>query len=742
MRVYSTMLAAMAAPLALPNSSTERGAVASLSTGVSVAQPRRYVAQLVGTIVFALFLALTVVLSPAHAQTITISSLTATPASVQPGQTVAFTATMTANENASNYHVLFSLRPPSAGPATNTMQARFSATFLAGVPLTEADSWTVPAGTSPGAYALQVAVFNSTGSAEFSKSTTLTITAASVATPPQDLEPPVVSGTAQVGKVLTSTTGTWTGAISYAYQWAGNAAPISGATAATYTPASSDVGHTLTSTVTATGSSGLSASATSAPTVAIAAASSNSSSGTGSVTPGPNLALYQQDGTASSLYYTCSTNYYVTASASGSGSGTSAAPWTFKQAAAASVLPGSCINVAAGSYSLAGVNPITIPHGGTNASTTGYVAWRCQTMPFSFSGGVLQGEGTGCHLIQSGTNGGSLINGLSAYLVLDGFEFDGNAFATQSSCIDDEHSNGSHHHIWILNSDIHGCGQSGMQLNNTDWLYILHSVWHDNSATNGVDGSGLSIYEPTLTSGYTPTAQDNTFKSTTAGVLFHIVANYNVGIHNYNNFAGCTDGEGIIFDDWGWRQNRGTAYAGNGLIMGNIMYFNGGGGTEVFSQTTGVGATWVVNNTMYNDYWSTCNAGTYRGDLYINNTYNTHIVNNIAQSVGGSGILADIVPFMGHCNGCGNNSWQNNIAYPSGSAVTFNSPNTFPTTGANKNLDNTNPLFVSVTASSPSNNFALKSSSPAIGFGQPFDLWQQSGSVDAGACVSTATSCP
>ena len=89
------------------------------------------------------------------------------------------------------------------------------------------------------------------------KTTALTITAASApAAAPTDLEPPVVSGTAQVGKVLSSTTGTWTGATSYAYQWAGNSAKIAGATAATYTPVSTDAGHTLTSTVTATGSSG------------------------------------------------------------------------------------------------------------------------------------------------------------------------------------------------------------------------------------------------------------------------------------------------------------------------------------------------------------------------------------------------------------------------------------------------------------------------------------------------------
>jgi hypothetical protein len=52
---------------------------------------------------------------------------------------------------------------------------------------------------------------------------------------PTNLEPPGVSGTAPVGQVLASTTGTWIGATSFAYQWAGNNAQIAGATAATYT---------------------------------------------------------------------------------------------------------------------------------------------------------------------------------------------------------------------------------------------------------------------------------------------------------------------------------------------------------------------------------------------------------------------------------------------------------------------------------------------------------------------------
>ena len=89
-----------------------------------------------------------------------------------------------------------------------------------------------------------------------------------LATPPFNMQLPVITGTAQVGRVLTSSTGTWTGATSFAYQWAGNGTPIAGATALTYTPVSSDAGNTLTATVTATGPGGT-ASATSAPIVVI-----------------------------------------------------------------------------------------------------------------------------------------------------------------------------------------------------------------------------------------------------------------------------------------------------------------------------------------------------------------------------------------------------------------------------------------------------------------------------------------
>jgi subtilisin family serine protease len=103
---------------------------------------------------------------------------------------------------------------------------------------------------------------------------------ASLATPPATAAPspvsaPVVSGTPEVGRVLTTTSGSWSGSpTGYAYAWlrcdtAGQACvPIAGATSASYTAASPDAGGTLRSRVTATNAAG-SAAAESAPTATV-----------------------------------------------------------------------------------------------------------------------------------------------------------------------------------------------------------------------------------------------------------------------------------------------------------------------------------------------------------------------------------------------------------------------------------------------------------------------------------------
>jgi hypothetical protein len=96
---------------------------------------------------------------------------------------------------------------------------------------------------------------------------------------PKNTQPPVVSGTPQVGKDLTTTNGTWSGTtpLSFSHQWrrcdetGGSCADISGATNNTYTLKSADGGNTLRVVITAKNADG-SDDATSVPTALITAA--------------------------------------------------------------------------------------------------------------------------------------------------------------------------------------------------------------------------------------------------------------------------------------------------------------------------------------------------------------------------------------------------------------------------------------------------------------------------------------
>jgi hypothetical protein len=95
--------------------------------------------------------------------------------------------------------------------------------------------------------------------------------------PPSDQSPPTVSGTAQQGQTLTTSTGSWSGTtpMTYTYQWqrcnatGGACTPISGATVASYLLTAADVGSTLRTSVTASNSVG-SATASSAATSVVA----------------------------------------------------------------------------------------------------------------------------------------------------------------------------------------------------------------------------------------------------------------------------------------------------------------------------------------------------------------------------------------------------------------------------------------------------------------------------------------
>jgi hypothetical protein len=92
----------------------------------------------------------------------------------------------------------------------------------------------------------------------------VTTTASGASGKPVSTQPPVISGFTEMGNIIHTTNGTWTGStpITYSYQWqrcdtAGNAcAAISGADQSTYKIVSADSGHTLRVKVTAKNSNG------------------------------------------------------------------------------------------------------------------------------------------------------------------------------------------------------------------------------------------------------------------------------------------------------------------------------------------------------------------------------------------------------------------------------------------------------------------------------------------------------
>lgn len=71
---------------------------------------------------------------------------------------------------------------------------------------------------------------------------------------PSNVTAPVISGSASLGSVLTTTNGTWSGVpatFSYTYQWKRNGSPIGGATSSTYTTVVADSTANITCDVTA-----------------------------------------------------------------------------------------------------------------------------------------------------------------------------------------------------------------------------------------------------------------------------------------------------------------------------------------------------------------------------------------------------------------------------------------------------------------------------------------------------------
>ncbi len=483
---------------------------------------------------------------------------------------------------------------------------------------------------------------------------------------------------------------------------------------------------------------------------------------------GPSPALF------ASPFYTCVNNFYVATNGSDSNPGTQARPWlTIQHADSSSRAGGDCINVAPGTYQA----NVLLKHGGSGPTQSGYVVYRCETLD-------------GCHILAPG--GGHLwgIEQPANFIVVDGFELDGNnALQTDGAADDCIASDGdtygtgnSSHHIWVLNSIAHHCGLGGIGFNNKEWYYIIHNTVYHNAWSSGFQGSGIGLVvvqcieagNASCASGstyaggtgtYTPSGMDTASFNPAAGdyAPFHNIVAWNNVYDNEiapNNPVGCgahTDGNGIIMDTFLDETTATIVFPFQTLVLGNVSYENGGRGVHIFRTSN----TTVANNTAYANGTDTCSNSFGLADLSQAGGSNNLWINNVAQSVvtasnpGCSGQVsgttlcgANNVPLIaGSSAGITdtNNTFVNNITYggvgagelTTGSTGLGLYGNDIAAYSTTNNKTNTNPMLVNPA----NNNFALQAGSPAIAYAQS-ESFLPASAADAGGCSSSLTSCP
>ena len=462
--------------------------------------------------------------------------------------------------------------------------------------------------------------------------------------------------------------------------------------------------------------------------------------------PGPSRALYNTP------YYACLKNYYVATNGSDSNNGTSAStPWaTLQHANDSNLSAGDCVNVAPGTYA----SGVLLTSGGNLASRTGYVVYRCSQLDACTVTAVYSNNQNGSFVWKTNNNNQPMTGN---YIIIDGFTMTAAQETTYGQGVDLWDGNDSSpsatfsvHHVWILNSIISGYGQSGIQMNDGEYFFVVHNTIFNNSRVGcGAQGSGISFAVLKALNGYVRTQDDSKNHILGAIGTFNNAMEYNI---LYNNaITGCnsdSDGNNIIADTFNNAGSTNVTYPGNTLIAFNVSFNAGGRGIHIFNSEN----ITVANNTCYNSSLDPNDNGTYRpciGDL---NSYNVNFINNIAYGIPGSGINAYDAAFTGgYLPGGGHalDTFSNNLSYckttPQGGCNQMFNGDSFSCTS---NQCNTDPQWLSVgtqtvgTETTPpiSANFALKLGSPAIGKGL-LEPYLPSQSIDVGACSSAFTKC-
>jgi hypothetical protein len=328
------------------------------------------------------------------------------------------------------------------------------------------------------------------------------------------------------------------------------------------------------------------------------------------------------------------------------------------------------------------------------------------------------------------------------------------------------------HHLWLLNSIVHGFGQGGVSINAGDYAYIIHNTVYDNAnITCDARGSGIAVVGSKIIPGYTPTADDQTNPNPLLGPtwqvgssFFHFVVEWNVTYNNALTQCGSanapydTDGNGIIFDVNAQFAGNVTNYTAPMLAAFNVTYNNGGGGVHVFGSSN----VTVANNSCFNNYLDPYNSGSARACIDDNRGSGSTFINNIAVAFPtvvnasacnnynapytkfNSAILG--APQSGQAVDSFSNNLTDTIGMGCGGEVNVFNGDKYPVP---PNIESTAPGWVDVgtslvgTETTPpvGGNFALEPGSKAIGAGLTKPYLPAS-SVDIGACASALTRCP
>ncbi|WP_107765962.1 M6 family metalloprotease domain-containing protein [Nocardioides terrigena] len=157
-----------------------------------------------------------------------------------------------------NQSATVSWQPPAPVEGVDVTGFRVSASDgLSGCTTTGSLSCVVTGLTNGQSYTFTVTALTTYGDGPVSAaSATVSPAAPSSAPPVLTAAPtvgPSVTGDARFGTRLVVAAGTWPGVTSHAYAWHRSGVPISGATAAAYTPSRADIGHPITVTVTGSG---------------------------------------------------------------------------------------------------------------------------------------------------------------------------------------------------------------------------------------------------------------------------------------------------------------------------------------------------------------------------------------------------------------------------------------------------------------------------------------------------------